>query len=197
MKKKVMAGCLAAIGLALNSFGWGGLSNGVFEGCKELEKFFANWNAGDRDGAMTALGRAISIADNDSALGHGCSGRMKVLLAKAKSGDLPSRFDERDYSGSVANNLISFVYQPVWDQHNGYCDRTASRFQALGNSFSAKTAVYKKEGEMQEFLAKQEVQKNYLKKTGDNFDPDNKPSYDSGKQEEWKKAKRIYDIYAK
>lgn len=184
-----------ATGFSSSSNGSGLFSNGPFKGDELLEQFFVFWNRGDRAAARNALSQAIDIADNDSMLGNNCSCRMKTLLQKAKDGELPDRFDEQDFSGSVPNNLRYYVYKPVWDQHSAKCDGISRRFQALGASFDAKTSVYRKEGEMQAFLAKQEVQKDYLKETGDTFDPNNRPSYSSGKREAWKKAKRIYDIF--
>lgn len=153
-----------------------------------LGRFMTEWQEGDRTRAINDLSAAVNIIARSPDYGEKYTVLMKELLIRAKQGRLPDKFKN-------ASELEGFVGQPVYDRFGEITGRVAQSWQAMAAMFGAKTAVYRKEGELQAYMATQAIQMDYRQKTGKDFDPDRRPSEESGRRTEWERAKRIYDIF--
>lgn len=153
-----------------------------------VRMFLLNWNLEEKNEAIGWLRRGISIMK--SHVGQNCSARAEVLLKKACSDEIGDTFTK---------NLFYSVYNYVMEVPNAVNQRKhrqlMARYDALIGQISASTEVYRREGEYQAMQAKSYANQEYQRKCHRVFDPDRRPSADSGCREEWDACKRIYDIF--
>lgn len=161
-----------------------------------IRKFFDQWNEGNRSCAIRNLSDTIELLENDDAYGRRASVRLRVLKGKAERRKLPFRFADKDFDGATAGNLICFLEAPIVACHSAYCDRRTARHQAIMGMLDNEIQRSNRSSQMYfEQHVKGEIDETYRKKTGDVFDPDDRPTLSSGKREAWDRAKTIYDIF--
>lgn len=154
-----------------------------------LSLFFLGWNLGEKQTAVGCLQQCIRVLDGQ--VGNNCSARAKVLLSKVQAGKVRGTFSRKDVGGVLYNYIMEMPYAVNQQNHQ----RIMARYDALIGQISASTDVYRREGEYQAAQAKLYARQDYEQKHHRSFDPDDRPSEDSGRREDWDACKRIYDIF--
>ena len=176
-----------------NNYDYNSRNCSVVNASGHLELFLLYWNVGQKSEAKAQLRKCVEIIQNDSTMKPGCADRAAALLKKVENDELSGKFTYADMS--QACGIACFVMEVPYAVYNANMDTICRRYQAMAGMFEAKTQVYRKQGEMVAFQAKTYAKGEYEKKHHRTFDPDDRPSEESGRREDWDACKRVYDIF--
>jgi len=147
-----------------------------------------------KEQAITDLAQAVNFCD--MRVKPGCGARITQFMVCILEGKIDGvKFTQNDFLSPIG--LHSFLMEMPYAAANQKHQETMARYDRLIGQISASTEVYRRQGEYQAKVAKFYAKQSYENKHHSTFDPNVRPSEDSGRREDWDSRKRIYDIFGK
>lgn len=159
-----------------------------------LTSFFYLWNLGEYERAHTHLQQCVNTLKS-SHYGNNCEDRAVVFLKRIDEGKVPKSIKFTCMDIGAKNGICNYIMEVPWAMEFKKWNDLKRKYDMMNRILDSQLQTARLESQRIESTIKIQVRQDYLEKHNEMFDPNNRPSYDSPKRNDWDACKRIYDIF--